>query len=50
MELEKIRQEIDAVDDKIAKLFGERMNLVKEVISAKKQEGKAKSLHSCFFY
>lgn len=41
MDLEQIRQSIDAVDDKIAELYGERMNLVKQVVEAKKKSGKA---------
>ncbi len=41
MDLDKIRQGIDAIDDKIADLYQERMNLVKKVTEAKKQSGKA---------
>ena len=41
MDLERIRKEIDAVDDKIAELYGQRMELVKQVCEAKKQTGKA---------
>lgn len=41
MELDKIRQSIDAVDDKIADLYQERMGLIKQVVEAKKQSGKA---------
>ena len=39
MELEQVRKKIDAVDDKIASLYVERMALVKEVVEAKKQSG-----------
>lgn len=41
MDLSKIRQNIDVIDDKIAELYGERMQLVKQVSDAKKQSGKA---------
>ena len=41
MDLEKIRNEIDAVDDKIAELYEKRMSLVGQVVEAKKQSGKA---------
>lgn len=41
MDLEKVRQEIDNVDDKIAELYQQRMDLVSKVIEAKKQTGKA---------
>lgn len=38
MKLEDIRNEIDAIDDKIAELYVQRMNLVREVAVVKKQE------------
>jgi chorismate mutase/prephenate dehydratase len=41
MDLSKIRERIDVIDDKIADLYGERMKLVAEVSEAKKQTGKA---------
>ena len=41
MELKDIRNQIDSIDDKIADLYQERMNLVKKVSQAKKQSGKA---------
>lgn len=41
MDLEKVRQEIDNVDDKIAELYQQRMELVSKVVEAKKQTGKA---------
>ena len=41
MDLSNIRERIDNIDDKIAELYGERMNLVKEVSEAKKKSGKA---------
>ena len=41
MDLNKIREQIDVIDDKIADLYGERMALVKEVSESKKQSGKA---------
>ncbi len=37
MDLEKVRKEIDVVDDQIASLLDRRMDLIKEVIDAKKQ-------------
>ncbi len=41
MELSEVRKEIDLIDDEIASLYEKRMGLVKEVIDAKKQTGKA---------
>ena len=41
MNLEEIRNQIDLVDDEIAMLFNKRMNLVEQVIEAKKKDGKA---------
>ena len=41
MELDQIRQNIDNIDDKIADLYQQRMDLVKKVSDAKKQSGKA---------
>ena len=41
MDLSKIRENIDIIDDQIATLYGERMKLIKEVSEAKKQTGKA---------
>ena len=41
MDLSKIREQIDLIDDKIADLYGERMKLVKKVSEAKKQSGKS---------
>ena len=41
MDLEKIREQIDSIDDQIASLYNGRMDLVKQVIEAKKQSGKA---------
>lgn len=41
MDLQEIRQNIDVIDDKIASLYGERMQLVKQVAESKKQTGKA---------
>ena len=41
MDLEQIRNKIDAVDDQIAELFNERMHLIEQVVEAKKTEGKA---------
>lgn len=41
MDLEQVRQKLDLVDDKIAELYGERMELIKQVVEAKKKEGKA---------
>ncbi len=43
MDLEKIREKIDCVDDEIAELYGRRMELIKQVVEAKKQSGKATS-------
>ena len=43
MDLSKIREEIDIIDDKIATLYGERMKLVKKVSIAKNESGKAVS-------
>ncbi|MBO7345647.1 MAG: prephenate dehydratase [Clostridia bacterium] len=43
MDLSKIRDEIDIIDDQIATLYGQRMELVKKVSSAKKKSGKAVS-------
>ncbi|MBE7061096.1 MAG: prephenate dehydratase [Clostridiales bacterium] len=43
MELSKIREQIDSIDDKIASLYDERMKLVGEVSEVKKQSGKAVS-------
>ena len=43
MDLSKIRDEIDIIDDQIATLYGQRMELVKKVSSAKKESGKAVS-------
>lgn len=40
MNLESIRKEIDKIDDQIAKLYGERMELVKEVVKSKNESGK----------
>ncbi len=37
MELEKIRKEIDVIDDQIASLIDKRMDLIAEVIDAKKK-------------
>lgn len=39
MDLKEIRKEIDAIDDKIAKLFAERMDKAEGVIEYKKQNG-----------
>lgn len=39
MELSEIREAIDKVDDRIAELYGERMELVKQVCEAKKRCG-----------
>ena len=39
MELNEIRKNIDSIDDKIADLYAQRMNLVKEVSDYKKQNG-----------
>jgi len=41
MDLSKIRENIDLIDDKIADLYAQRMGLVKQVSEAKKQTGKA---------
>ncbi len=41
MDLGKIRTEIDLIDDQIATLYGQRMDLVKKVVQAKKESGKA---------
>lgn len=41
MQLDEIRKSIDSVDDKIVELYKERMSLVKQVVEAKKQSGKA---------
>ena len=41
MDLQEIRQKIDGIDDQIASLYGERMQLVKQVAESKKQTGKA---------
>ncbi len=41
MDLEQTRSEIDQIDDQIAELYEKRMNLVGQVIEAKKQTGKA---------
>ena len=41
MDLEKIRTDIDRLDDKLAELYSERMELVKQVVQAKKESGKA---------
>ncbi len=41
MKLEDVRKEIDRVDDQIAKLYNERMDLIKKVVEAKKESGKA---------
>ena len=43
MDLNKVRDEIDIIDDQIATLYGQRMELVKKVSSAKKESGKAVS-------
>ena len=43
MDLEKIRQEIDQVDDQIASLYNRRMNLVDDVVKAKKEQNKSVS-------
>ena len=37
MDLEKVRKEIDVVDDQIAQLFDKRMGLINKVVEAKKQ-------------
>ncbi len=41
MDLEKIREQIDSIDDELASLFGKRMDLVKQVASEKAKSGKA---------
>lgn len=41
MELNDIRNKIDSIDDEIARLYDERMGLVRQVVKAKKQSGKA---------
>ena len=41
MDLGEIRNKIDVIDDQIATLYSQRMELVKEVSEAKKQTGKA---------
>ena len=41
MELKDVREKIDSIDDEIARLYGERMQCVNQVIEAKKQSGKA---------
>lgn len=41
MELNEIRKSIDEVDNEIAELYQKRMDLIKEVVKAKKQSGKA---------
>ncbi len=43
MDLEQLRKKIDTVDDQLAALYGERMQLVKEVTKAKNATGKATS-------
>lgn len=43
MDLEQTRKRIDEIDDTIAKLYGQRMDLVNDVLAAKKQSGKAVS-------
>ncbi len=43
MELDKIREQIDCIDDKIATLYDERMKLVNKVSEAKKESGKSVS-------
>ena len=40
MDLDRIRQEIDQIDDQIVKLLEERMNLVEGVVAYKKAWGK----------
>lgn len=39
MDLKELREQIDVVDDQIAKLYVQRMQLIKEVVNAKKTEG-----------
>ena len=41
MELSEIRQKIDTIDDQIAELYAQRMELIKDVSEAKKKSGKA---------
>ena len=41
MDLEKTRAEIDQIDDQIAVLFNKRMNLVDDVVKAKKEQNKS---------
>ena len=41
MEIEKLRQEIDGLDDKMVKLFVERMGLSALIAEEKKKTGKA---------
>ena len=41
MDLDRIRQEIDQIDDQIVKLLEERMHLVEGVVAYKKASGKA---------
>ncbi len=41
MNLEEIRKQIDSVDDNIAELYNQRMNLVEQVVEAKKQQEKS---------
>ena len=41
MDLKSIRENIDLIDDQIAALYGERMQLIEQVVEAKKQSGKA---------
>ena len=41
MDLDRIRQEIDQIDDQIVKLLEERMHLVEGVVDYKKASGKA---------
>ena len=40
MDLDKIRQEIDKIDDQIVQLLEERMHLVEGVVAYKKASGK----------
>lgn len=40
MDLDRIRQEIDQIDDQIVKLLEERMHLVEGVVAYKKASGK----------
>ena len=41
MELEKIRHDIDVIDDELLTLFLKRMEAVKSVVEFKKETGKA---------